>query len=88
MVEVKKFSASWCGPCRTLSPVINEVKSQFNNVKFSDHDVDEDFEVANQFGIRSVPTVVFLKDGVEIDRVMGLYSKNTYVKIINEAVNQ
>ena len=88
MVEVKKFSASWCGPCRTLAPVINEVKSQFSNVKFSDHDVDEDFEEATQFGIRSVPTVVFLKDGVEIDRVMGLSSKNTYVKIINEAVNQ
>jgi thioredoxin 1 len=87
MVEVKKFSASWCGPCRALAPVINEVKTQFSNVKFSDHDVDEDFEVANQFGIRSVPTVVFLKDGVEIDRVMGLSSKNTYVKIINEAVN-
>lgn len=87
MLEVKKFSAKWCGPCRALAPIINEVKSQFNNVMFSEHDVDSDYEAATEFGIRSVPTVIILKDGVEIQRVTGLSSKSNYVKLINEAVN-
>lgn len=84
MVEVKKFGASWCGPCRALAPILSEVKSQYNNVSFVEHDVDDDFEEATKFGIRSVPTVVVLKDGVEVDRIVGLSSKLKYTNLINE----
>lgn len=86
MLEVKKFSASWCGPCRALAPVINEIKSQYDNVKFTDHDVDNDFEEATKYGIRSVPTVVVIKDGVEVDRILGAAPKSNYIKIINESL--
>jgi thioredoxin 1 len=87
MVEVKKFGASWCGPCRALAPILSEVKSQFKNVSFTEHDVDDDFEEATKYGIRSVPTVVVIKDGVEVDRVIGLSSKSKYTGIINEQLN-
>jgi thioredoxin 1 len=86
MLEVKKFSASWCGPCRALAPVMNEIKGQFNNVTFTDYDVDEAYEAATQYGIRSVPTVVLVKDGVEINRFTGMSSKMAYVNAINEAL--
>jgi thioredoxin 1 len=86
MLEVKKFSAAWCGPCKALAPIINEVKTQFNNVMFTEHDVDNDYEAATKYSIRSVPTVIILKDGVEIERVTGLSSKSNYMKLINEAV--
>ena len=86
MLEVKKFSAVWCGPCRALAPVMTEIKGQFNNVKFTDYDVDEAYEAATEYGIRSVPTVVIVKDGVEINRFTGMSSKMAYVNAINEGL--
>lgn len=86
MVTVKKFSATWCGPCRALAPVMNEIKTQFSNVKFEEYDVDEAYEQADKYAIRSVPTVVIEKNGTEIERFTGLNSKLAYVNAINEAI--
>lgn len=87
MLEVKKFSAAWCGPCRALKPVFEEVKSQYSNVTFVEHDVDTDYEAAAQYGIRSVPTVVLVKDGKEIERFTGVQSKLAYINSINDNIN-
>ena len=86
MLEVKKFSAVWCGPCRALAPVMEGIKSQYSNVVFETIDVDTDHEQASQFAIRSVPTVVFVKDGVEVNRLVGVNSKLAYVNAINEGL--
>ncbi len=86
MVTVKKFSAAWCGPCRVLAPVMNEIKGQFSNVKFEEYDIDEYSEVTEQYGVRSVPTVIIEKNGVELQRFSGLSSKIAYINAINEAV--
>jgi thioredoxin 1 len=87
MIEVKKFSASWCGPCKTLAPTFNEVKSSFTGVTFIEYDIDESSDVAAQYGIRSVPTVIIEKDGVSFKRIMGAQSKFAYEAAINEALN-
>jgi thioredoxin 1 len=84
MLEVKRFSAVWCGPCRALAPVMEGIKAEYTNVVFETIDVDEDHEQASKFGIRSVPTVVFVKDGVEVNRLVGVNSKLAYVNSINE----
>jgi thioredoxin 1 len=84
MLEVKKFSASWCGPCKILAPTFNEVKNSFSGVSFNEYDVDDSADVASQFGIRSVPTVVLVKDGKEIKRIVGAQSKMVYENAINE----
>jgi thioredoxin 1 len=84
MVTVKKFSAVWCGPCRALAPVMNEVKTQFSNVKFEDYDVDEAYDEATKYGIRSVPTVIIEKNGKEVERFTGASSKMAYINAINE----
>jgi thioredoxin 1 len=84
MITVKKFYADWCIPCKQLTPVINEIKSQFSNVRFEEYDVDDSADVASQFGIRSVPTVVLVKDGKEIKRIVGAQSKMVYENAINE----
>lgn len=88
MVTVKKFSASWCGPCRMLAPVFeSSIKPSFSGVKFEDIDVDENPTEAQQYFVSSVPTVVVLKEGKEVARFSGVQSPMTYKNAINEAVN-
>jgi thioredoxin len=84
MVEFKKFGATWCGPCRVMGPMLTELKSQFSNVLFTEYDVDDEFEEATKYGIRSVPTVIIIKDGVEVKRINGLSSKSNYTGMLNE----
>ena len=84
MLTVKKFSATWCGPCRALAPVMNEVKSKFDNVKFEEYDIDNFPHVAEQYRVSSVPTVIIEKDGLELERFTGLSSKMAYINAINE----
>jgi thioredoxin 1 len=86
MITVKKFSAVWCGPCRALAPVMNEIKGQFSNIVFEDYDVDVAYDEATKYGIRSVPTVIIEKNGVEVDRFLGMQSKLAYVNAINESL--
>jgi len=86
MVTVKKFSATWCGPCRMLAPVINEIKGKYPNVKFEEIDVDEYNEDITKYGVTSVPTVIIEKNGELLERFTGLQSKLAYTNAINEAI--
>jgi thioredoxin 1 len=87
MIEVKKFEASWCGPCKALKPIFENVASKYNDVTFSYIDVDEQFEVASKYGIRSVPTVIIEKDGKEVQRFSGVQSELAYMNAINDWKN-
>lgn len=90
MVTVKKFSATWCGPCKMLAPMFEEVKKNYgynDGVVFENIDVDEQFELAAQYGVRAVPLVVIEKDGKEIQRFSGVQSVLAYRNAINENLN-
>lgn len=84
MVEVKKFYAEWCGPCKVLSPLMENVKSKFTSVKFENVDIDAQFEVAQKYYVRSVPTVIIEKDGQEVQRFVGVQSEMAYINALNE----
>ena len=84
MIEVKKFEASWCGPCKALKPIFENVVSKYNDVNFSYVDVDEQFELASKYAIRSVPTVVIEKNGKEVQRFSGVQSELAYINAIND----
>ena len=84
MVEVKKFYAEWCGPCKVLSPLMENVKSKFTSVKFENVDIDAQFEVAKKYYVRSVPTVIIEKDGQEVQRFVGVQSEMAYINALNE----
>ena len=84
MLEVKRFSAAWCGPCRALAPMMEGIKAEYSDVVFEIIDVDVDHEQASIYAIRSVPTVIFVKDGVEVDRLIGVNAKLAYENKIKE----
>ena len=66
------FWAEWCGPCKMLSPVIEELAQEFDGkVLVGKVNVDEEPELARRFGVMTIPTVVFLKNGKEVERKVG-----------------
>ena len=78
------FWATWCGPCKRLGPIIEELAAEYDGKAIVGKcDIEENDELTEQFGIMNVPTVVFLKDGKEVDRVVGLAMKNVYQDKLN-----
>ena len=79
------FWATWCGPCRALSPIMDELAEQYKDeVVIAKCDTDENGEIAMQFGVRNIPMLVFMKNGEVVDTRVGLHSKGDLVKIIDE----
>lgn len=77
---VLDFWAEWCGPCRMVSPIIDELSNEYEGrVIVGKMDVDNNDEVVSQFGIRNIPTVLFLKDGQVVDKIVGATSKDKFV---------
>ena len=71
------FYANWCGPCKMLSPIISEIANEYSNsVKVCKVNVDESQELALKYNIMSIPTLIFLKNGVVIKSVVGFCSKS------------
>jgi len=78
------FWATWCGPCKRLGPIIEEIAAEYDGkVIVGKCDIEENDDLTEKFGIMNVPTVVFLKDGKEVDRVVGLAMKNVYQDKLN-----
>ena len=83
-LTVKRFTAPWCGPCRTLAPIMENVKVGFPDVRFETIDVDSDPNTAARYGVRSIPAIVFERNGVEVRRFTGVQSESTLRNVINE----
>ncbi|NQU98821.1 thioredoxin [Candidatus Woesearchaeota archaeon] len=69
------FWAEWCGPCRMLGPVFEALGEEMKDYKFTKVNVDENQELAGKYGVRGIPTMIFLRDGEEVDRVVGALPK-------------
>ena len=73
------FSAEWCGPCKQLSPIIDELAEEYaGQVKVGKVDIDAAQDTASKFGIMSVPTVLLFKGGEKVDQIVGLFPKSQY----------
>jgi len=83
MLKVIKFYGERCHPCKLLAPILNEIKSEINDVIYQDVNVDEDSKLAIQYKVRGVPTIIFEKNGQEVKRVVGLNHKAFLVSLIN-----
>ena len=69
------FWANWCGPCRMLSPIVDQVAEQHNDVKVGKIDIDAQPELANQFGVMSIPTLIVFRNGQKVNESVGLIPK-------------
>lgn len=77
------FKAAWCGPCKMLSPVLEQVKDERDDVEVIKIDIDEHGGLASRYGIMSVPTMIYFWQGEEIQRVSGYMPKERIIDTIN-----
>lgn len=94
--EVKKsdlpvimdFWAPWCGPCKMMGPVFEELSKEYGSkLKFGKVNTDEDQELAGKFGIQGIPCLIIMKKGEEIDRIVGFASKENLKSKIDEILS-
>lgn len=80
------FFATWCGPCKMLSPILEQVADETQKVKILKVDIDEGMEIAEEYGIMSVPTLILFKDGKEATRELGFRQKKQLIDLIDQNV--
>lgn len=78
------FNATWCGPCRMLKPVLEEISNERSDYKFVSVDVDENGDLAEEYGVSSIPCLVILEDGKEIKRTVGLMPKSEFESFLGD----
>jgi thioredoxin 1 len=84
-LTVVKFSADWCGPCRTLAGIMDDVTPDYQNVNFIDIDVEGDGmdEIVSNYSIRNIPVLAFIKNGKLLNKNVGLVDKVKITELIN-----
>lgn len=84
---VLDFYADWCGPCKALAPVIQDVSKELEDVTFIKIDVDHAEELKNMFKISSIPTLIYFKNGQEVNKTFGFIPKPTLLNNVNNLKN-
>jgi thioredoxin 1 len=77
------FWAPWCGPCKMIAPVLEELDQELNAVKIAKVNVDENPESPSRFGVMSIPTLIVFKDGQPVDKVVGFQSKDALKNVLS-----
>ena len=81
------FWAVWCGPCQMVAPIVDELANEYaGKVKVRKLNTDENQQIASRFGVRSIPTLLVLKDGVEIDRLVGAHPKEQILRTLEPLI--
>jgi thioredoxin 1 len=87
-VVMVDFWAEWCGPCKTIGPYVEEISSEYaSKALVGKLDVDNNPNTSFQFGVRAIPTILFLKDGKVVDKQVGLVTKQALKDKLNAVLN-
>ena len=78
------FWATWCGPCQMIAPIVHSIAEENDNIVVGKVDVDTEIQLAQKFGIASIPTLVLIQNGQAIDTMVGLRSKEQILNFINQ----
>ena len=84
-ITLKDFYADWCGPCKTQDPILEELEADYGEVEFEKVDVDQNQDVANQYSVRSLPTLVIENDTGEVERFIGVTQREAIETALREA---
>jgi thioredoxin 1 len=84
-VTIKDFYADWCGPCKTQDPILEDVEEDWSNVEFEKIDVDEQQDIANEYSVRSLPTLVVENDEGIVERFIGVTQADKIETALEEA---
>ena len=76
------FWASWCGPCRMVAPIVDEIADERTDIKVGKVNVDEEQELTMRFGITSIPTLIVFENGEEINRIVGARPKEAILEVL------
>lgn len=82
MIKIKHFTATWCQPCKHLTPIIDELRGENPTVGYQKIDIDNNPDVAQKYGVRAVPTIIFEKNGTVVQQIVGAHPKSYYQSII------
>lgn len=83
-MELLDFYADWCGPCQMMKPVVDEFKEKHPELKITPVNVDDEDELAEQYGVSTIPCFVLLKDGEEAGRLIGVQNIKKLEKLLGE----
>ena len=86
-MEIIKFSAEWCGPCKAYKNIFDKVLSEYNDVSVIEVDVDKDTDITKKYGILSIPVKIISKNNVELDRVKGIINDKELKSLLNKYIN-
>jgi len=84
--SVVDFYADWCGPCQMMKPMFEKVSKEVKGINFFKANVDESPEIASLYAVRSIPTIVFMKDGKEVERVLGVLHEAEFKSKVQSAL--
>lgn len=84
-LAVVDFSAVWCGPCKMVAPVLEEVSEELADVKFFNIDVDKNMDIAREYNITNIPAILVLKKGEVVNSQIGFAPKDKLVEVINSS---
>lgn len=77
------FNATWCGPCRMLKPILEEIAEEREDVTIVGIDIDQNMDMAEEYGVFSIPCLILFKDGAEADRSVGLVPKEQVLSLLD-----
>ncbi|OEH84658.1 thioredoxin [Desulfuribacillus stibiiarsenatis] len=83
-VSLVDFYADWCGPCKMLAPVLDEIAEELADVKVIKVNVDQNQDLAAEYRVQGVPTIVIMKDGQLVERAVGFQPKGNLVNLVNK----
>ena len=84
-IAVVDFSAVWCGPCKMVAPVLEEVSEELTDVKFFNIDVDKNMDIAQEYKITNIPAILVLKKGEVVNSQIGFAPKDKLIEVINSS---